>query len=197
MAKNPKRILIAGDSFAAVWPNINDGWVNLLTNDFEIVNLAQAGVGEYKILKQIKSINIADYHAVIISHTSPSRVHTPNHPLHKNGFHQNCDLIITDIEQRFSFFNSSLDSAKNWFRYHYDDSYQLDIYTLIRKEINSIITIPYLSLSHIPIVNQLSIEKNHLDFSTLWNNNRGNSNHYTKEANIVIYKKVKEWITKL
>lgn len=197
MAKNSKRLLIAGDSFAAVWPNVNDGWVNLLANNFTVQNLAQAGVGEYKILKQIKSVNLRNFDAIIVSHTSPSRIHTPNHPLHKNGFHQHCDLIITDIEKRFSYFNPSLDSAKNWFKYHYDDTYQIDIYNLIRKEINESITTPYLSLSHIPIVNEMSIEKNHLDFSELWSQNRGNQNHYTKSANMIIFEKIKNWIEKL
>jgi hypothetical protein len=189
-----KKILIAGDSFAAQWPNVDSGWVNLLKNNFTVTNVAQAGVGEYKILKQIQSINIKDYDAIIISHTSPSRVHTVSHPIHKDGFHKDCDLIITDIENRSSLFNNSLRTAKKWFEYHYDDEYQLDIYRLIRKEINSIINIPYLSLSHIPLVNQLSVEKNHIDFSNLWINNRGVINHYTKEANIEIYNKVKLWI---
>ena len=47
------RILIAGDSFAAEWPG-NNGWVKLLSQKFSVTNVAQAGVGEYKILKQLK-----------------------------------------------------------------------------------------------------------------------------------------------
>jgi hypothetical protein len=194
MASIIKQILIAGDSFAAEWPNGDLGWVNLLKNNYTITNIAQAGVGEYKILKQIQSVNIKDYDLIIVSHTSPSRVHTISHPIHKKGFHKNCDLIITDLEDRLSLFNNSLDTAKKWFEYHYDDEYQIDIYNLIRKEINFIIDIPYLSLSHIPLVNQLSIEKNHIDFSDLWFNNRGKINHYTKEANYEIYNKVNSWI---
>jgi len=188
-------ILIAGDSFAAPWPNADNGWVNLLENDYKITNVAQAGVGEYKILKQLQSVNIKNYNIIIVSHTSPSRVHTKTHPLHKNNFHENCDLIFADLENKSSWWNASLTSAKNWFKYHYDDTYQTDIYNLIRKEINNIITKPYLSLSHVPIANQLKIETNHIDFSNLWSKNRGNINHYTKEANVEIYNEVKEWIS--
>ena len=45
-------ILIIGDSFAADWtvkyPTVV-GWPNLLAKNYNVVNLAQAGAGEYKI----------------------------------------------------------------------------------------------------------------------------------------------------
>ena len=46
-----KRILVAGDSFAAEWPT-GKGWVHKLAEDNAVNIVAQAGVGEYKILKQ-------------------------------------------------------------------------------------------------------------------------------------------------
>ena len=47
-------ILICGDSFAADWTKKYDGtgWVNMLTKDHTITNIAEAGVSEYKIYKQ-------------------------------------------------------------------------------------------------------------------------------------------------
>jgi hypothetical protein len=180
------KILIAGDSFAAPWPNTKLGWSDLLAEKHTVTNIAQAGISEYKILKQIESQNIVDFDVVIVSHTSPSRVHTPYHPLHKTGFHQHCDLILNDLIDRSSLFNPSLKAAQGYFKYHYDEEYQIDIYNLIRKQIMQLISIPYISMSHVDIVNDLKIEDNHIDFSHLWSNERGNINHYTIEGNLKI-----------
>ena len=42
------KLLVAGDSFVAEWPG-DEGWVKLLANDYDVTNVAQAGVSEYKI----------------------------------------------------------------------------------------------------------------------------------------------------
>ena len=107
------KILVAGDSFAAEWPG-NNGWVKLLAQKFPVTNVAQAGVSEYKILKQL--VNLDDYNIIIVSHTSPSRIHTPKHPLHTKGLHKDCDLLYNDID-RTSLFNSSLRAAKGCLLY--------------------------------------------------------------------------------
>lgn len=190
-----KKILILGDSFAAKWPEIDYGWVNLLEKDFTVSNFAEAGVGEYKILKQLDQEFDADL--VIVSHTSPSRLHTSQHPLHKDGFHRNCDLIYNDIIDRFDLFNPSLKSAKLWFEYHYDDDYQIAIYNLIRSEINRRISVPYIALSHLPIAASLAVEDNHIDFSDFWMKNRGEANHYNRESNQLIYQLLKNFIEKI
>lgn len=194
MAQDTVKILVAGDSFAAQWPDEIFGWVNYLGHQYSVTNIAQAGVGEYKILKQIKSVNLKDFDLIIVSHTSPSRIHTPTHPLHKEGFHKDCDLIYSDLAPHFSFFNKSLNIAKGWFRHHYDDNYQIDVYNLIRKEINTIINIPYISLTHIDIAANLAIEKNNIDFSNLWKKQRGDANHYTEVGNRVVFNTVVEKI---
>ena len=194
MATKSLNILIVGDSFAAEWPNANNGWVNLLAEKFNVTNLAQPGISEYKILQQIKSVNVRDFDYVIVSHTSPSRIHTPQHPIHKEGFHKHCDLIVADIDNRFSLFNDSLRAAQGWFKHHYDDKYQLDIYNLIRKEINSLITVPYISMTHVEIAANLAIEKTNLDFSKLWEKNRGSINHYTEFGNELVLMELLKWI---
>lgn len=188
-------ILIAGDSFAAVYPFAKVGWVNILAHYYKVTNLAQAGCGEYKILKQLESVNLNDYDLVIVSHTSPSRVHVPEHPIHKEGFHKNCDLLANDIIDRNHWFNPSLRAAQEWFKYHYDDVYQIDIYKLIRKEISNLLEkIPYISLTHTEISRDLTIESNNIDFSDLWKRERGPINHYTVQGNRIIYEKIKEHI---
>ena len=189
------KILIAGDSFATVWPDSQLGWPTLLAKKYNVINLAQAGIGEYKILKQIESQEINNFDLVIVSHTSPSRLHTNNHPVHKEGFHKNCDLILNDLVNRSAFRNPSLKAAQEYFKYHYDDEYQIDIYKLIRKQINELITVPYISMSHVDIVNTLAIEANHVDFSNLWSKERGNMNHYTIEGNFEIFETLEDIIS--
>ena len=190
-----KNILIVGDSFAAVWPGAVDGWVNLLARKHNVTNIAQAGCGEYKILKQLESVDLKSFDLVIVSHTSPSRVHTVSHPIHRDGFHKNCDLLITDIVEHQEFFNPSLRTAQGWFRYHYDDQYQIDIYNLIRKKISDILTTtPYISLTHVDISRDLTIESNNIDFSDLWKKERGVTNHYTIHGNKTIYNKILDHI---
>ena len=92
-----KKILIAGDSFAADWTvkHIGGGWVNLLTKDFKVKNVAEAGVSEYKIYKQLLNQNLVDYDHIIVSHTSAYRIPIEEHPIHKDDIlHNNCDLIF-------------------------------------------------------------------------------------------------------
>jgi hypothetical protein len=189
------KILIAGDSFAAPWPNATTGWVNLLAEKYNVANIAQPGIGEYKILKQVESQNINDFDLVIVSHTSPSRLHTKNHPIHKEGFHKDCDLILNDLIDRSTLGNASLKAAQEYFKYHYDDIYQIDIYNLIRKQINQLITVPYISMSHVDIANELAIETDHIDFSNLWSKERGAVNHYTDKGNFEIFKKLEDIIS--
>ena len=192
-------ILIAGDSFGAEWPskNNNVGWPNLLSSNFKITNVSQAGVGEYKILKQIESVDQNNYDIMIINHTSPSRVHTKQHPIHSTALHKNCDLLYNDIDRKFSFFNRSLRTACNWFLYHYDDKYQIDIYNLVRKEIENRIHIPHIAISHMPIAAKYRIEKNYLDFSDLWQRHRGDVNHYDKEGNQLVSLTIENKICKI
>ena len=190
------KLLVAGDSFAAKWPGYNS-WVKLLENNYDVTNVAQAGCSEYKILKQIQNANLDDYKVVIVSHTSLSRVHTPNHPLHKQGLHKDCDLLYNDID-RLSLFNPSLSAAKGYFKYHYDDHYYQTIYSLLRKEINNLLSDKiYLSMSHIEVAKLFIYEDNHLDFSEFWQTHKGSENHYNITGNQKIYDIVVDKINKL
>jgi len=185
-------ILVCGDSFSSYWPNTRRGWVSLLGADYDVDNFSKPGIGEYKILKQVKRASLKDYDLVIVSHTSYSRVHTAMHPVHR-GFHKHCDLIYTDIENKFSWFNSSLRTAKNWFRFHYDDEYQRDVYKLVRKEINTLLyDKPYIAISHLPLDRDLAIERNFIDFSSIWVKNKGVINHYSAYGNLEVYNCIKK-----
>lgn len=190
------RILIAGDSFSTKSSADPFSWMELLGSRHHVTNLSQAGVGEYKILKQLSSVDVNSFDLVIVSHTSPSRLHTASHPIHKVGFHKDCDLILNDLIEHRQPFNTSLTAAKNFFKFHYDDNYQIDIYKLIRSQINNLISIPYISLSHIDIVNKLAVEQCNIDFTELWKTERGTINHYTDSGNKQIFKTILDEINR-
>lgn len=190
------KILVAGDSFAAEWPGKN-GWVKKLADVHTVTNVAQAGVSEYKIFKQINNQDLSNFDAVIVSHTSPSRIHVKEHPLHKTGLHKDCDLIYTDIANRFSLFDSKLRTAQNYFKHIYDEEHQCDMYVMLREKINSVISIPYLSISHLEIAKYFIVEDKHLDFSEFWSKHRGDENHYDSNGNKTVLKIILDNLEKI
>lgn len=177
------KVLIIGDSFAVNWPN-NIGWASALAKHYTIDNRAQAGISEYKIYKQLAAVSNLDYDVVIVVHTSPYRVVTRQHPVHKHfGQHSHADLLLTDIEHHSQTwrgrFNRSLQAAREFFKYHFDPEYQETVYTLFREKIHHIIAeknIPCVVV-HTPIVpNQFVIEPHVV---TVTNIAQGQPNHLT------------------
>ena len=127
-------ILICGDSFGADCNN-KSSWPNLLEKKHTVINLAECGVSQYKIYKQVNSINLKTFDVIILCNTHPYRVHTKNHPiLYKNQLHQNTDLLINDILVKNSWFNRSLRAAQGYFRWHWDEEHAWDMYKLIVAE---------------------------------------------------------------
>ena len=187
------RILIAGDSFAVSWPG-QRGWVDKLTKRYDVTNIAQGGVSEYKILKQLETIDHSEFDIVIVSHTSPYRVHTLNHPIHKTKLHVNCDLIANDIMDRYSLFNNSLKAAQGYIKYHFDEEYYIDIYKLLRLKILDLITAKYISMSHLKLSKHLTVEPDHMDFYKTWQKHRGDYCHYDDKGNSIVYNFVRKRI---
>lgn len=175
-------ILIVGDSFAADYNQDKYSWHHQLSTSHDVTNLAEAGVGEYKILKQLQSGTMDQYDQIVISHTSPSRIHT-RYPIHKSdGYHKNCDLIISDVEY-YSDTTPAMRCAKDWFKFHYDEIYQQDIYGLIRHRINTLVGQIGIHICFMPIAMELSFESNVIDFSSVWANYPGNINHLSIQGN--------------
>ena len=175
-------ILIAGDSFAADWTikNSKTGWVNYMT---DVVNIAQAGVGEYKILKQLQSRDLSLYTHIIVSHTSPYRIHTSHNPLHINdSLHYACDFIYEDVARR-------LPDVEKFFTDYFDLEYAIYIHTKICEEIDKL-TSGYktLHLNHIDW-NGLYKFNNSLDFSKV-KKSINSSNHYNDKNNKLVYNEV-------
>jgi hypothetical protein len=199
------KILILGDSFAADWSvkyKSYSGWPTLLTKKHDVTNIAQAGVSEYKIYKQLLAVkNLETFDWVIISHTSPYRVPTVKHPVHsKDSLHKDADLIFTDIEYHnnklVNLFNRSLKAAYNFFLYHYDKEYYEVTYTLIRKEINHLLKDKkVLVVSNLDILDKFIKEDRVLNFCELFKKERGIINHFTEKGNNTILAAIEEELT--
>jgi len=187
------KILIIGDSFAADWtvkyPDLW-GWPNLLSKKYDVTNLAQAGVSEYKIYKQLCSVNVIDYDLAIVAHTSPYRLVTRKHPIHSDDIlHGNCDLIYSDIEHHNlkskNKSNLSLQTAYWFFAYHYDEEYQETTYKLFREKIEYLLTIPTIIITDFD------------DWSDIIDRYRGKCNHLSDAGNNIIYERIVSKIGKL
>lgn len=184
-----KKILICGDSFAADWtkkyPGI--GWPNMLAKEYKITNLAQAGCGEYKIYKQLTSVNLIKFDHIIISHTSPYRIHVKRHPLHYNDpLHKNSDLIYNDIKE-----HKKLASIVDYFENYFDLDHAIFVHNLICGEIDKLTK--YYSVIHITGFdwNELYKFPNMISFENIFKNYKGNMNHYNKDGNQKVYEKLK------
>ena len=183
------KILIVGDSFAADWTVKYDnylGWPNLIAKHHDTTNLAQAGVGQYKIYKQLQSVPVKDFDAVISVYTSPYRVHTHSHPIHNNDvLHKNCDLLANDVEYfaKRNKDNESLISAKNYFKYHFDFDYYNEIYKILVDKCDKLIgDVKHIHISNLDYVNG--------DWTTITENYKGLINHLSQEGNELVYNKL-------
>jgi len=171
------KLLIVGDSFAAKYPGEFPGWADLIEDQYLVDNIAQHGVGEYKILKQIESINLKNYDVVIISHTSPYRIHTTKNPLHITGIHSACDFIYEDVRGR-------LPDVEKFFTEYFDLEYATRIHELLHKEINSILKNSYV------------IDTKSLGIEQLFKTNRGTVQHLDKAGNQKIFSKLQKILDK-
>jgi len=192
------KILIVGDSFAADWSircTNAQGWPNLLAQQFDVTNIAQAGVGEYKIYKQLNSVVISEFDVVIISHTSPYRITTRQHPVHTgNDLHYATDLIYSDINYHSkkisNFFNRSLTAAINFFTYHYDEEYQETVYKLFRDKIDQLLSNSYvINIDTFLVPDQFKTKINTVTI-TEHDVNINQINHLSNDVNRMVYNSI-------
>jgi hypothetical protein len=192
------KILIVGDSFSSDWSVKHKdvpGWPLLLSNIYNVTNCSQAGVGEYKIYKQLISVDLDNYDIIIITHTSPYRITTKKHPVHcHDSFHKNADLLFSDIEYHSkkikSIFNQSLRAAYNFFIWHADDEYQESIYQLLVNEIDRMLTNKHIIVMVTPLAapslsryqNQIVIPETEV--------NPGMPNHLSCEYNQIVFDQI-------
>lgn len=173
------KIFVFGDSFAAD----PAGWSSML--DCEVTNFAENGIGQYKIYKKI--LNNLKFDRAIICHTSPWRVHTRIHPLHKdNLLRPNNDFMLNDLEYH-SKKNKEIKNIYNYLKKYHDFIYQSDMYKLMVSELMHIKNTVHVTF-HDP--DDTKIIKN--NFFKIWKNYKGNINHLSLEGNQIVAQKVKK-----
>lgn len=185
-----KKLLIVGDSFAADWTvkYSGYGWVNKLTEDFEVKNIAEAGVSEYKIYKQLLNQNLLDYDYIIVSHTSAYRIPIEEHPIHKgDALHKNCDLIFSDVQEHTD--NYIMKTAYDFYGHIFFPEYFIFINSLIYKEIKLLSD----NMIHITFFDSF-YENDVIKLENIFLENKGTINHMNDNGNNIIYNKIKKLI---
>ena len=187
------KILICGDSFAADWSvKYSDypGWPNLLAQVHNVTNLAQAGVSEYKIWKQLSSANLSKFDCVILSHTSPFRLPTELHPDHyKDPLHKDCDLIYLDIKHSK---DKSLQSVVEYFEKFFVPEYAIFVHKLIiEHEINFLESFKG-KVIHVTNLQQDFdfAEHKFISFEKIFEEHKGLVNHFGEQGNQVVLETV-------
>jgi hypothetical protein len=186
-------LLICGDSFAADWTvkYSGQGWPNMLSQYFTVTNLAQAGCSEYKILKQLESVDLNQFDKIIISHTSPYRVYVERHPVHyTDPLHKQCDLIYSDIKAH-SINDRSLLPIVEYFEKYFDLEHAKYMHTLICKNIQELLPadnkVLHISNSDWKELYQFP---NMVNFYHLFKTNPGTMNHFDDAGNQFVYKQI-------
>jgi hypothetical protein len=182
------KILICGDSFSSDWfaTESNIGWVNLLKKDFQIKNISQAGVSEYKIYLQLISENLSKYDKILVCHTSPYRIPIESHPIHINDkIHYNCDLIYSDAKfhKKNKIMKIATDFYENiFYKEYFEFTHDLIIDKILKLNQNII------NITFFDYYNNDKI----INFSELYKKNKGNINHLNENGNLEVYKIIKK-----
>ena len=187
------KVLVIGDSFASDWSVKYpvSGWPNFLAKEFTVTNLAQSGCSEYKIKKQLDSVNPAQYTHAIIVHTSKSRIPVEIHPLHNSdALLHSCDFIYSDVlDNNYS----GLKCIKEFYEKFYHEDFFEYIYDLIVCDIDNILLQYNVLTLHITFFDHV-LPVNHRNFNALFQNCQGNANHINEHANREVFTEVKSWI---
>ena len=194
---SPYKILICGDSFSADWTVKYEGkgWPNLLSSDYNITNIAQAGCSEYHIYKQILTQKLDKYDKVIVAHTSPYRMYVENHPVHANDpLHCNSSLIYTDIKEH-SKNNPSLKPIIDFYEQYFNEEYAQFTHNLICEQIDKMCPSDTIHISNINCP-QCYKFNNMINFHKVFLKHRGLMNHFNDKGNNLIYKRMIKEIEK-
>jgi hypothetical protein len=162
----------------------------MLSEDYEVTNIAQAGVSEYKIYQQLIKHDTTKYDKIIISHTSAYRIPVVEHPIHsKDILHSNCDLIYTDIKSHED--NSKIKSIIDFYENYFHVDNAIFVHSLIVSEIKRL----YPNAINITFFD--SFNKDMFQFENVFLNNGGNMNHMNDVGNKIIYNEIKTILTDL
>ena len=181
-----ERLIIFGDSFGVQKTlELFNSWVTLLDNHFEIENRCECGVGQYKILQQLKNTDLTKFDKILITHTSPTRVYVKDNPIHKNSvYYKNCDILFADIENHVDEFSVA---CKLYFKHIFDFNYAIDIHNMICQEIDKLCKgKTTIHMTNFDYTNMYSFP-NLINFYPLFLKNKGEVNHYNEVGNNKIY----------
>ena len=190
------RVLICGDSFAADWTvkYKGHGWPNLLSQSFEVTNLARAGVCEYKIYNQLLSVDPSAFDVIIISHTSPFRLYVKEHPIHSHdSLHGQCDLIYSDLKDAVDTYKH-VQPIVDYFEHYFDLDYAKFVHGLICEKIENYCQTFLHKVIHLVTFKDQYEFKNALSFVQLFETNRGRMNHFDDYGNQQVFETIAKTI---
>jgi hypothetical protein len=180
------KIGLFGDSFGvAKQTDEFSSWFSLLSAHYDIINHCECGIGEYKILEQLRNSDLEQFDHIIITHTSATRVHVNHNPIHSESqYHKNCDIILADIENRTDQFSVA---CQQYFKHIFDLDYAIDVHNMICKEIQSLVNGK--SVTHITHFDYSKLFEfpNIINFYEFYLENKGPVMHYNQPGNIHIY----------
>jgi len=192
-----KKILLVGDSFSSLQLAGKNGWAKLLAERFEVTNLSQPGIGEYKILQKLKTQNLSDFDLILISHTSENRLHCQSNPLYPSThLYHSSDIIFADAESKKPQLNIA-NSIVDYFKIIFDPEYYQFIHFCCCQEIDKLTSAsPVIHMTNFQW-NHLYAFKNLLNFYETWRRHPGNENHYSNEGNLIVFNTLLEKINKI
>jgi hypothetical protein len=189
------RLLLCGDSFSYNH-EIAHSWPTRLSRVHQIDNLSQCGCGEYKIKLQIASCDLSDYDAVLIFHTSPTRIHynRPN-TMHIDKFHAWSDLLFSDVEHH-RHKNTVAQIAYDYFVNIFDADYYCYVHDLICADIDQKTkqhrTYHFTAFDYSDLY---QFDNKLITLYNTWNANRGDVNHLTKSGHDEFFNQITSLLT--
>lgn len=171
------KILICGDSFSSD----TNGWPKYLHDN--VTNRSERGVGEFKIFQQTYDHKTFD--KLIVCHTSPWRIHTTSHPLHKdNAQRPNNDFMIADLEHH-SKHNDEIKHIYSYIKKYTDWDYVKFVYDMI---VEKLLSLP--NSIHITFHSPEDTKKITNNYHDVWQKYKGNINHLNQIGNEIVAKRI-------
>jgi len=181
------KVLMIGDSFGV--PKKEDpfpSWISMLSQTYDITNLSECGISEYRIFKKLSSAHLNRFDSFIIIHTSPFRTYVDYNPIHSESeYHKNCDVILADIENRNDDFSKA---CQQYFKHIWNKDYSLDIHNLLCMDIQrQLKDRPTLHITNFDYRDCYDFNKELLCLWPIWQQHKGNVAHYDQEGNRIVF----------
>ena len=165
-------ILIAGDSFSAVYDNKSEWW-----QLGDCKNISQKGSSEFKILKSLHEENLSKYEKIIVCHTSPYRIYTEDNIIN-NGDRTNGCYLINDLLHKKGDIKIA---AKLYTKYFFNEEYVLWSYYKVMDEIKNLTNSIHISFFNV---------QNVISLRHIYEKNMGNICHMTSKGNKAVHEQI-------